>query len=111
MSVQNLRVTRTHSAEEYEGSLLGIEVAHFKWIALLLLVGMATFAGLYYGLGFDFMVAAQWAVIPSIAGFVYLRVGIQGRPPGYLKDLLDSLLTQGHAQPPRNPSPQSPYDA
>lgn len=100
MQDQNLRVTRTHSADEFEGSLFGIDVIHFKWIALTLLVGLAIFAGLFYGRGFGFLEAGKWALLPLAACFLYLRFGHQGKPPGHIADLLDSLLTQGHARPP-----------
>jgi hypothetical protein len=102
MSDQNLRITRTHGAEEFEGSFAGIEFIHFRWMALALLAGLGIFAGLFYGSGLGFMAAAQWAVIPVLAGFIYLRVAHQGKPPGYLADLIDSLITRGHARPPRN---------
>jgi hypothetical protein len=89
MQDQPLHVTRTHSADEFEGSLFGIDVIHFKWIALTLLVGLAIFAGLFYGRGCGFVEAGQWALLPLVASFLYLRLGHQGKPPGYIADLLD----------------------
>ncbi|PWU19877.1 MAG: hypothetical protein C5B50_05455 [Verrucomicrobia bacterium] len=103
MSDQKLRVTRTLSAEQYEGSLWGIEVINFKWFALALLVALSLFAGLFYGLALGFLEAMQWALVPVLGCFLYLRFFHQGRPPGYLSDLLDSLVTRGHAKPPRKP--------
>jgi hypothetical protein len=108
MSDQNLRVSRTHSAEEFEGALFGIEVIHFKWIGLALLCSVGLFAGLYYGGGLDFISAGQWAAIPVLVSFFYLRFGHQGKPPGYVADLRDSLITKGHAQPPRG-APINPF--
>ena len=65
MQDQNLRVTRTHSADEFEGSLFGIDVIHFKWIALTLLAGLAIFAGLFYGRGFGFRRSGTMGIVPA----------------------------------------------
>ena len=108
MSDQNLRVNRTHSAEEFEGSLFGIEVIHFKWVGLTMLVGLGVFAGLFYGVGLGFMEAAQWAMIPFACCVIYLRFGHQGKPPGYMADLLDTLITKGHARP-AHKTPDKPF--
>jgi hypothetical protein len=102
MQEPELRITRTHSADEFEGSLFG------KWIALTLVAGLAIFAGLFYGCGCDFMGAAMWSALPVAVCFIYLRFCHQGKPPGYIADLFDSLLTGGHARPShwKQPSPR-----
>ena len=109
--MSDLRITRTHSADEYQGALWGIEVVNFKWFALALLAGMGVFAGLFYGLALDFLAAGVWAVIPVVICVLYLRLGHQGKPPGFLADLLDSLITKGNACPPRRTHKElSPHD-
>ncbi len=106
MNEGDLRLTATHSADEFEGSFLGIETALFPWIGLGLLASLGLFAGLYYGLGWDFLAAFRWAVLPAALVVGYLRLAHQGKPPGHLFDLLDSLVTGGHAVPPRHfPTP------
>lgn len=101
MNEGDLRLTATHSADEFEGSFLGIETALFPWLGLGLLASLGLFVGLFYGLGRDFLVALRWAVLPAALVAGYLRLAHQGRPPGHLYDLLDSLMTSGHAVPPR----------
>ncbi len=101
MNEDDLRLTATHSADEFQGAFLGIETALFPWIGLGLLASLGLFTGLYYGLGSDFLDALGWAALPAIAVVAFLRLGYQGRPPGYLFDLIDSLVTGGHAVPPR----------
>ena len=98
------RLTPTHGAEEFSGTVLGIQTHLFAWVGLALLAALAVFAGLFYGAGRDFLDAASWAALPLVVVIAYLRFGHQGRPPGYLLDLVDTLLTGGHAQPP----PHSP---
>lgn len=101
MNDGELRLTATHSADEFQGSFLGIETALFPWIGLGLLASLGLFVGLYYGLESDFLVAFRWAVLPAALVVGYLRLAHQGKPPGYLFDLLNSLVTGGHAIPPR----------
>ncbi len=109
MQEQELRVTRTHSADEFEGSLFGVEMIHFKWMALTLLTGLAIFAGLFYACGCGFMQAAMWSALPVAVCFIYLRFFHQGKPPDYIADLFDSLLTGGNARPPHWENPRT-YD-
>jgi len=110
MNDQNLRLTRTHSADGFQGSLFGVNIEHFKWVALALLAGLSLFAGLFYGLNFGFVDAGKWSVVPAIVCVAYLRLGHQNRPPGFFVDLLDTLITGGHALPPRQPTNRSlPY--
>ena len=99
MGGNQLRVTRTNSSDGYEGSFLGIEMIHAKWFALTLLVGISVFAGLFYGFELEFTTAGQWAVIPTIACLLYVRFALQGRPPGFVQDLFNQLMTGGHCKP------------
>ena len=95
----SVRLTSTHSSHEYEGSCLGIETRLFAWVALGFLASLGVFAGLFYGAEFDFVDALRCAVLPVGTVILYLRLVHQGRPPGFTQELLDSLLTGGHAKP------------
>ncbi len=109
MNEGDLRLTATYGADEFQGSFLGVQTALFPWIGLGLLASLGLFVGLYYGLESDFLVALRWAVIPAALVVGYLRLAHQGKPPGHMFDLLDSLVTGGDAVPPRQfpPSPLS----
>ena len=101
MNDQELRLTPTHAADEFHGSVFGISTVLFAWVGMAFLAGLALFCGLFYGLGYDFLDAAKWAVLPGFAVVAYLRLLHQGKPPGFTFELLDSLVTGGHAVPPR----------
>ena len=98
MRDEPLRVTRTNSAEETAGHVLGISTPHFIWIIASLVLGLLLFVGLVKRFGIDPGPAALLAAIPTgvAATFLILR---QNRPPGYVGDLLDTWLTGGDASP------------
>ena len=110
MNDSELRLTPTHAAEEFQGTVLGIQTTLFVWVALALLAAIALFAWLFYGQGRDFFAAAQWAALPVLIVVAYLRFCHQGRPPGYTLDLLNSLITGGHAVPPERFTKHPLYD-
>lgn len=110
MNQDPLRLTPTHAAEEFQGTVMGIHTSLFAWVGLALLAALAVFAGLFYGLGRDFLDAVFWAVLPLVAVVAYLRFGHQGKPPGYMVALLVSLLTGGHARPPQPSRPNPLWD-
>lgn len=109
MNDEDLRLTPSHAADEFQGSFLGIETALFHWVGLALLAGLGLFVGLFYGISIDFFEALRWAVLPPGIVVAYLRLGHQEKPPGYAFDLLDTLLTSGHSKPPRE-FPPHPLD-
>lgn len=100
MNDSQLRITSTHAADNFGGTLFGIQIPIFKWVALSLLAAFGIFAGLS-SLGCDFMTTAGLALSPVAATWGYLKFGYQNRPPGYLRDLIETLLNKGHACPPR----------
>jgi hypothetical protein len=104
--MDQLRITPTHGSEEHPGTVWGIETPHFKWVAWAVLAGLALLAAVSPRLGL--LQAAPWAAAPVGIAFLYLRLFQQGKPAGYTLDLLDQLLTGGHAQPPaaQTPSPR-----
>jgi hypothetical protein len=104
MNDTGLRLTPTHAAEEFQGTVLGIQTDLFAWVGLALLAALAVFTGLFYGRGRDFFAAAQWAALPVLIVFAYLRF-CQDKPGHHLQDVLDSLLTGGHARPPHQSPP------
>lgn len=110
MHDQELSFTNSHSADEFEGTILGIETTLFFWVAVSSLAGIALFGWLFYGRGRGFREAAFWAAIPVLVVVVYLRLFHQGKPPGYTGDLIDSVLTNGHATPPHQSPPHPLYD-
>ena len=110
MNDQELRRTPTHSAEEFQGSVFAIETGLFLWVGASLLAGIALFAWLFYARHLDFFGAAQWAALPVLVVVAYLRFCHQGKPPGYTRDVIDSLLTGGHAVPPHQPPPNPFHD-
>lgn len=101
--MDQLRITPTHAAEEHPGTVWGIETPHFKWVGGAVLAGLALLAALSPRLGL--LQAAPWAAAPVGIAFLYLRLFQQGKPAGYTLDLLDQLLTSGHAQPPLTQTP------
>jgi hypothetical protein len=109
MNDQELRITSAHAGGEFKGAVWGIDVALFPWVALGLLAGLGLFVGLFYGAGWDFPEALQWAVLPVALIILYLRLAHQGKPPGFTLELLDQLVTGGHASPPPQ-SPRHPFD-
>jgi hypothetical protein len=100
MNEGELRLTATHGADEFQGAFLGMETALFPWIGLGMLASLGLFVGLYFGLGREFPQALRWSLLPATGVIAYLRLGQQGKPPDYLFDLVDSLVTGGHARPP-----------
>lgn len=109
MNDQELRVTPTNPGDEYQGAVAGVDVPLFAWVGLALLAGFGVFAWLFYRLELGFIDAVQWAALLPVAAVAYLRLFHQGKPPGYARDLLDSLLTGGEAKPPRR-HPRRPTD-
>mgnify|MGYP000864647171 CR=1 FL=1 len=108
MQDQELRVTPTHGSEEYPGTVFGIETTRFGWVGLALLAGLAWLGALSSQM--SLLDAAPYAAAPVGIVVVYLRFFQQGRPPGFALDLLDQLLTGGHARPPIESSLTVPDD-
>ena len=109
MNDQELRITQAHAADEFEGAVWGLSLALFPWVTLALLASLGLFVGLFYGAEWDSLEALQWALAPSALVILYLRFAHQGKPPGFTLELLNEILTRGHAQPPRQ-SPRHPFD-
>ena len=105
MSEEGPRVTSSHASEVFQGSFMGVETAHFPWVALALLASLGLFVGLFYGADWGFMQALKWAVLPSALVILYLRLAHQGRPPHFTMELFHELLTGGHVAPPRQMPP------
>ena len=103
MEDQDLRLTPTHGSQEHHGTVFGIELPFFRWVALALLAGLALLIALSSQTGL--LDAAPWAAAPVALVILYLRFFQQGKPPGYALDLLEQTLTGGHAQPPIHPPP------
>jgi hypothetical protein len=97
---QELRITPAHGSEEHPGTVFGVEIPRFRWVALALLAGLAVLVALAPHTGL--LDAAPWAVAPVALIVAFLRFQ-QGKPPGYALDWLDQLLTGGHARPPLSP--------
>lgn len=108
MNDHDRHLTPVHAADEFQGSVFGIETHLFAWVAMGLLASLGLFLGLFYGAESDFLNAAGWAVLPTVAVILYLRLVHQGKPPGFTLELLDSLLTGGHVRPPRQ-HPRHPF--
>ena len=109
MNDQELRITQAHASGDYQGAVWGIDLALFPMVALALLASLGLFVGLFYGAAWEFSAALQWALLPAGLVILYLRLAHQGKPPGFTLELLDQLLTSGHAQPPQQ-SPPPPFD-
>jgi len=103
---QDLRLTSTHGSEEHSGTALGVEVRQFWWLALGVLAGLALLVGL--SARFGFVSAAPWAAAPVAVVLFFLR-SQRGKTPGHALDLMDQLLTGGHARPPM-PSTSPEHD-
>lgn len=108
MTDHDRRLTPTHAADEFQGAVFGIETHLFAWVALGLLASLGLFLGLFYGAEASFPSAAGWAAVPTVGVILYLRLVHQGKPPGFTLELLDSLLTRGHARPPCQ-QPRHPF--
>jgi len=107
----DLRRSPTHAADEFQGTVLGIQTTLFAWVCLAFLAGMALFTWLFYAQGRDFTSAMGWAALPVIAVVAYLRFCHQGKPPGYTSDMVDSLATGGHTVPPHQLPPHTTSSA
>ena len=108
MTDPDLRLTTTHAADEFEGTVLGVATPLFRWVGLALVIGLGVFAALFHVWELDFFDAAQWSGIPAVIVVAYLRLFQQGKPPAYTFELIDSLITRGHAKPPRHEPPDVP---
>lgn len=108
MQDQELRVTPTHGSEEHPGTVFGIETPQFKWLVLALVAGLALLGALSSQM--TLLDAAPYAAAPVGIVVVYLRFFQQGKPAGFTFDLIDQLLTGGHARPPIESSLTVPDD-
>lgn len=92
-----LRVTSTHGADEFEGSVLGIATTSIRWVVLSLAGGALLFT--YLMRTMPFLHAAAAAFLPSIVVVVALRWMQHGKPPGHAANVIESMVTGGHASP------------
>lgn len=92
-----LRVTSTHGADEFEGSVLGIPTTSIRWVVLSLAGGALLFT--YLMRTTPFLHATAWAFLPSVVVVVVLRWMQHGKPPGHGANVIESVLTGGHASP------------
>lgn len=100
---RSLRITPAHAAGEHQGSILGLDVALFPWVALGLLASLSLFAALLYNTDVAFARALSIGSLPAVVVYIYLRLAHQGRPPGLVFQWIEQCLTSGHAVPPRHP--------
>ena len=110
MNEPTLRRSTTHASDNCQGSVLGIEVPMFLWLALALLAGVGLFVWLYFAREAEFFTALSWAALPPGAAVIYLRVFHQGRAPGHFFDWLETRLGHGHATPPTHEPPHPLHD-
>ena len=110
MREETLRVTRTNSAPESSGALLGISTPLFLWIVGALVVGLLLFVALLKNFALEPSSAALIAALPTALCAGFLLVFHQGKPPGYVWDLLDSWLTKGNASPLASQRSPAPHD-
>ena len=107
MNDSELRLTPTHAAEDFQGTVIGIQTTLFAWVCLALLASLALFAWLFYAQGRDFTSAMGWSALPVIGMVAYLRFCHMGKPPGHSIEVLSSLLTGGHSAPPNQFPPHT----
>lgn len=103
-----LRSTPTHAAQEFPGSLLGIETPRFLWVSAALLLGFALFAWLHYALEVPLITAASISLAPALVVAGFILVFLQNRPPGFARDLIESWINRGHHSPTQAPVLCSP---
>jgi hypothetical protein len=97
------RVTTTHAADESEGSILGVSTPSFWLVALALGAGVLVFSQLVRH--YSISTAAIFAFLPALVVLATLRFLQAGRPSGFVGSLVDTAVTGGHAELPRQIQP------
>src|SRR5688572_13314422 len=94
---QPLRVADTNSAEEFSGSVLGIQVPLFRWVIGALVAGLALFVWLESNTNLSTTNTLLLALAPAVLCGLFVAFFVQGKPTGYARDLFESLTTHGDA--------------
>ena len=92
-----LRQLPTHSADESEGSVMGVSIASMKWVVLALIAGVLPGFLLIVPLGL------LWGAViifgPPVAVAAFQILFLQDKPPGWFFQWLETRLLGGHLSP------------
>ena len=97
-----LRQTPTHTAEEVEGRVLGLDLSRVKWVLLALVVGLVP----------GFLCIGPWGLSwatlimfgPALLGAAVQYFLLQDKPPRWFFQWLETRLTGAHVSPLRRSS-------
>lgn len=87
-----LRLTDTNNATDSSGRTWGLDGNLVWWLIGGLGTSITVFFGLLVGLRTPLLPAIGVAVVPGLAVLSYLLLLRHGKPPGYDRDLFESLL-------------------
>ena len=96
---QPLRVSDSNSAQDFPGLILGIQVPLFRGVIAALAVGVALFAWLESKTDLGTTTALFLSLAPAAGCALFVMFFFQGKPPGYARDLAESLTTRGSSSP------------
>ena len=87
-----LRLTDTNAASDSSGRTWGLEGNLVWWLIGGLGASLAVFFGLLVGLEASLLTSLGVAVVPLLLVLGYILGLRQGKPPGYDRDLIESLF-------------------
>ena len=106
-----LRLTDTNASADSSGRTWGLEGNLVWWLIGGVGSAIATFFALLVGLEASLLTSLGVAVVPLLLVLAYILGLRQGKPPGYDRDLLESLLFGPGFGPEANPHrlPKHPF--